>query len=346
MFSKSASTVRHSLHLLLTVIMLAFVGSVANAAPVNASFGCDCMDPSDVSGTKTVSGTFEVGSTVTYTVTLTNIGDGLQEDNAGDEFVDVLPASLTLVTAIASTGSTTANPGTNTVAWNGTILPFGGTVTIEIEATINAGTEGTDISNQGTIYYDNDGISTNNDTRVTDDPTVLGKSDPTSFTVAAAPESTPEPEPPVVEVVVTAAPPPETPLCENHNFEENGVVRSSMADALGYAVNCRVLYQNGAPTDWLGGDLYSAGSIGIPGIVELGVQQAVDIFSPVGRNTFEGGAVFCLRGEGTLIWIAASGQPRHAEIIGSYVVPEFEGFTCATLFEPGTLVLVSGKPQS
>jgi hypothetical protein len=105
-----------------------------------------------------------------------------------------------------------------------------------------------------------------------------------------------------------------------------------------------VLYQNGKPTDWLGGDLYSAGSIGIPGIVELGVQTAVDIFSPPGRNVFEGGAVFCLRGEGSLIWIAASGQPRHAEIIGSYTVPEFEGFTCATLFEPGTLVLVNQKP--
>ena len=59
---------------------------------------------------------------------------------------------------------------------------------------------------------------------------------------------------------------------------------------------------------------------------------------------FEGGAVFCLRGEGTLIWLAASGQPRHAEIIGSYTVPEFPGFTCATLFEPGTLVLVTHNP--
>jgi hypothetical protein len=31
-------------------------------------------------------------------------------------------------------------------------------------------------------------------------------------------------------------------------------------------------------------------------------------------------------------------------VIGSYSVPEFEGFTCATLFEPGTLVLVSQNP--
>lgn len=59
---------------------------------------------------------------------------------------------------------------------------------------------------------------------------------------------------------------------------------------------------------------------------------------------FDGGAVFCLRGEGTLIWLAASGQPRHAEIIGSYTVPDFPGFTCAILFEPGTLVLVCRDP--
>lgn len=336
MLSQRASKFRKLFMLLSLTILLVLATSVASAA-----YACDCLDPSNVTGTKTVSGTFEVGSVVTYTVTLTNIGDGYQEDNSGDEFVDVLPAALSLVSASPTTGTAVANIGTNTVTWNGIILPFSGTVTITITATVNAGTEGMVISNQATIYYDMHGTSSNGGDRLTDDPTVLGKSDPTSFTVAAAPESTPEPMP---EVVATQPPPPETPLCENHNFDENGVVRSSVADALGYAVNCRVLYQNGKPTDWLGGDLYSAGSIGIPGIVELGVQTAVDIFSPPGRNVFEGGAVFCLRGEGTLIWIAASGQPRHAEIIGSYTVPEFAGFTCATLFEPGTLVVVNQLP--
>ncbi|MFN8378215.1 MAG: hypothetical protein U0452_06040 [Anaerolineae bacterium] len=117
-----------------------------------------------------------------------------------------------------------------------------------------------------------------------------------------------------------------------------------MSDALGYAINCRVLYQNGAPTTWLGSVLYSSANLGVPGLLDLGVQQAVDIFSPAGMTTFEGGAVFCLRGSGTLIWLAASGIPHHAEIIGSYTVPDFPGFTCATLFEPGTLVLVSENP--
>lgn len=151
---------------------------------------------------------------------------------------------------------------------------------------------------------------------------------------------------PSVEVsIADAPPPPPTPLCEAHNFDEGGVVRSSISDADGYAVNCRVLYQNGTSVTWLGGALYSEANLGIAGLLDLGVKQAIDIFSPGGLGYFNGGAVFCLRGEGTLIWLAANGQPRHPEIIGSYTVPEFPGFTCATLFEPGTLVLVSQPPR-
>ncbi len=139
-------------------------------------------------------------------------------------------------------------------------------------------------------------------------------------------------------------PPPPTPLCEEHNFADGGVVRVSAPDSISYALNCRILYQNGASTTWLGSPLYTEGNLGVPGLLELDVQQAIDIFSPAGLTYFDGGAVFCLRGQGTLIWLAASGIPRHAEIIGSYTVPEFVGFTCATLFEPGTLVLVSDNP--
>ncbi|MFN8378212.1 MAG: hypothetical protein U0452_06025 [Anaerolineae bacterium] len=41
----------------------------------------------------------------------------------------------------------------------------------------------------------------------------------------------------------------------------------------------------------------------------------------------------------------AKGRSRHVEIKGSTTVPDFPGFTCATLFEPGTLVLVSDTRQ-
>ena len=121
-------------------------------------------------------------------------------------------------------------------------------------------------------------------------------------------------------------------------------MRVSMRDALRYAVHCRILYWNGHATTWLGHPLYSEANLGAAGLLELGVLQAADIFSPSGMTYFEGGAVFCMRGQGTLIWLAAREMPRRAEIIGSYTVNEFTGFTCATLFEPGTLILVSHNP--
>jgi uncharacterized repeat protein (TIGR01451 family) len=138
------------------------------------------------SPTKTVSGTFEVGGTVTYTVTITNSGTDPQGDNAGDEFVDVLPSSLTLVSANATSGTAAANIGTNTVTWNGTLAPLGGSVTITITATVDAGTQGTVISNQGTVNYDSNNDNTNDASVLTDDPSVGGASDPTNFLVADA----------------------------------------------------------------------------------------------------------------------------------------------------------------
>lgn len=136
----------------------------------------------NVSGTKTVSGNFHTGGTVTYTVTLTNTGGLAQADNAGHEFTDVLPASLTLVSANATAGTAVATVGTNTVTWDGALAAINGSVTITITATVKNVAGGTVISNQGTISYDADGNGTNESSKLTDDPGVGGASDPTSFT--------------------------------------------------------------------------------------------------------------------------------------------------------------------
>ncbi len=133
--------------------------------------------------TQTVAGSFTVGGTVTYTVTLTNNGSGPQADNAGHEFSETLPAGLTL-TGVSAPSGTPAMSG-NTVTWNGAI-PAGGSVTITITATINSGHEGAAITNQATFSYDADGNGTNESTGTTDDPTAPGTDNPTSFTVAAA----------------------------------------------------------------------------------------------------------------------------------------------------------------
>jgi uncharacterized repeat protein (TIGR01451 family) len=150
-----------------------------NPANNSATDNTDVLAPPDVTGTKTVSGTFVAGSPVTYTITLTNSGLGPQGDNPGDEFTDVLPAQLDLVSATASSGTAVATVGTNTVTWNGTIAA-GGSVTITINATIDFAAVGT-ISNQGTISYDSNGDGTNDATRLTDDPATGTAGDPTAF---------------------------------------------------------------------------------------------------------------------------------------------------------------------
>jgi len=141
---------------------------------------------SSVTGTKTASGTFAQGSTVTYTVVLTNGGPGNQGDNPGNEFTDVLPAGLTLVSATATSGTAVATVGTNTVTWNGS-LAAGASVTITITATINAA-PGTTISNQGTFAYDADGNGTNEASGTTDDPITPGGANATSFVVGPGEE--------------------------------------------------------------------------------------------------------------------------------------------------------------
>ncbi|MBV8545648.1 MAG: DUF11 domain-containing protein, partial [Acidobacteria bacterium] len=172
-------------------------GTLSNTATVTAPAGVTDPTPgnnsatdtdtlsaapgANVSGTKTVTGPFFVGSNVTYVVTLTNSGTSAQGDNPGNEFTDVLPAQVALVSATASSGTAVANVGTNTVTWNGGIAPSGGTVTITITATILPAAAGNTVSNQGTIAYDSDGNGTNDATAQTDDPTVAGSANPTTF---------------------------------------------------------------------------------------------------------------------------------------------------------------------
>jgi uncharacterized repeat protein (TIGR01451 family) len=137
-----------------------------------------------VYGTKTVSGGAHTpGSALTYTIVLHNNGDTAQPDNLGAELTDVLPAGLTLVSATATSGVATVDVPTRTVTWNGGI-PAGGSVTITINATIDANVApGTTLSNQGTIAIDSDASGSNESTRPTDDPAAGGASDPTTFQV-------------------------------------------------------------------------------------------------------------------------------------------------------------------
>jgi hypothetical protein len=88
------------------------------------------------------------GGGVVKTFVLRNGGPAVQGDDPGPEFEDTLPAGLTLVDAKASSG--TIATVANTVSWNGSIA-VGEIVTIEITATIDAGTAGSTICNPATV---------------------------------------------------------------------------------------------------------------------------------------------------------------------------------------------------
>lgn len=147
------------------------------------STGFLVASPATLNSTKSVSGSFTPLGVVTYTIQILNTSAFVQTDNPGDEFSDVLPATLELLSASAPSGTAVATVATNTVTWNGAI-PASGSVTVTIQARVAANTQGQTITNQGTVNFDSDGNGTNESSAPTDDPLLPGAADPTSFVVA------------------------------------------------------------------------------------------------------------------------------------------------------------------
>ena len=114
---------------------------------------------------------------------LSNTGNAATLDNPGDELTDVLPFGVTLTSATATSGTAIANTGTGTVTWNGSIAA-NGSVTITINTVINNLAPGILVSNQARYAFDADLNGSNESTGVTDDPTVAGTANATTFAVA------------------------------------------------------------------------------------------------------------------------------------------------------------------
>ncbi len=122
-----------------TVILAA---SNANVDASDTAVGTITENDTDLVVTKTVdNGTPDEGDTVTFTVTVTNSGS-VQVTNVSID--DVLPAGLTAGTITPSQGSFTAP------TWTIGTIDSGANATLTIQATVDAGTAGSTITNMVT----------------------------------------------------------------------------------------------------------------------------------------------------------------------------------------------------
>lgn len=132
---------------------------------------------------QTVSTVAAPGAAAVYKVVITNNGTAAQPDNPEDEFFEILPADVSLISASATAGTAVANIGTNTVTWNGAI-PASGSITITITTSILPDViHGTDISAQGTVSYDYFLNGSNSLTAPSYAPPLSEPEAPTVFTV-------------------------------------------------------------------------------------------------------------------------------------------------------------------
>ncbi|MCB9457393.1 MAG: hypothetical protein H6671_15515 [Anaerolineaceae bacterium] len=144
--------------------------------------------------------------------------------------------------------------------------------------------------------------------------------------------------------IEVAGPPPAT-RCTDVNFEDPGKIRSHFTnDADRPGLGCRLIAAGGSYMYWLGSPITNAGNIGAQNVLNLGLVAAVDVFSTTGVTGFAGDVNICLQGSGYIIYMNASGAPRQPQLWSAWTTDTFPGYTCTTLYAPGTVVLVANAP--
>jgi uncharacterized repeat protein (TIGR01451 family) len=116
----------------------------------------------------------EPGDVLEYSITISNIGTADQRDNPGNEFIDFIPDNVEYVpgSAEATSGTVAYEAEDNKITWNGAV-PAETSVALNFQVTINSSvSNGTVISNQGTVFWDTDEDGRNDATELTDDPAV------------------------------------------------------------------------------------------------------------------------------------------------------------------------------
>jgi len=129
----------------------------------------------------------ECGDTLKYTIYIKNDNIASQSNNPGNEFEDIIPVNATYVPGSATIehGDGTIEYSGGKIIWNGNI-PGRYTVLLTFEVTVDQGLKnGTIISNQGTVYWDQNQDGINEVTNLTDDISALlpGDHDPTNVKV-------------------------------------------------------------------------------------------------------------------------------------------------------------------
>jgi hypothetical protein len=149
--------------------------------------------------------------------------------------------------------------------------------------------------------------------------------------------------------VATAASELPTPApvapCSDANFDSEGMVRTHFTnDADRAGTHCRVIASQGDYMNWLGGQSTFPAMIGDSDILKLGVIGVVDVFSLAGKTGFVGDVDICLKGSGYMIYMNANNSPRVPQLWSAWQTDAFPGYTCTTLYAPGTVILVTNHP--
>jgi len=130
------------------------IGPTATAVPTNTPIPA----VTDLMLTKTVSGTFTVGSTGNYVLTVTNLGPATT--NTGMTIVDSLPAGLTFASASGSGWMCSASGPTVTCSTTAALAPTS-TTSVMLTVSIGAAAAPT-TTNSAMLSYPGDNNTTNN----------------------------------------------------------------------------------------------------------------------------------------------------------------------------------------
>ncbi|HML23379.1 MAG TPA: Calx-beta domain-containing protein [Aggregatilinea sp.] len=135
----------------------------------------------------------------------------------------------------------------------------------------------------------------------------------------------------------------QAPLCADLDGSTSPIIRADVPAGTvpNGSVYCRIITENGV---YRSGE--HTGEVGIQSVLELGVIQAVDVFGLQGDipvPDFTGSINVCLEESGRFLYLDATTAPRVVSELPVWLDGEY---TCASVANAGTVVLVQGAPAA